>query len=175
MLVHKEEHILLEQSVINLWHLDYQIDKEYWRNVFYKNIQMGKWHHSVPKRKELYWYQLFIDDKSPLKHLTKSVEKDLNIYGMNNFPRFSYQFPNTILPHHKDEDNGVAINLNLLDTPVTIHLENKPYPYEAAFINVGGVLHGVEKDSNARLILKFFLRHDLEEVYNNLDKIGIIK
>ena len=50
-----------------LWHLNYKIDKEYWRNIFYDNIQDGQWHWCVPKRKELFWYQLFIRDYSPLK------------------------------------------------------------------------------------------------------------
>ena len=152
-----------------LWHLNYKIDKEYWRNVFYENIQDGKWHWSVPKRKELFWYQLMIPDSSPLKSKTKSVEMDLGIYGMNNFPRFSYQFPNTKLKHHLDEDNMVSINLNLLDTIPTIHIEHKPYPYEACFVDVGHKEHGVEKDPNHRLILKFCLRHPLEEVYKRLD------
>jgi len=158
-----------------LWHLDYEIDKEYWRNVFYENIQEGQWHWSVPKRKELYWYQLFIRDNSPLKELTRNVEMDLGIYGMNNFPRFSYQFPNTSLSHHFDEDNMVSINLNLLETIPIIHIEHKSYPYNAIFVDVGHRPHGVEPDPNSRLILKFCLRHPLEEVYDRLDKFGLIK
>ena len=158
----------------SLWHLNYEIDKEYWKDIFYKNIQKGQWHHSVPKRKELFWYQLFIRDNSPLKKITKSLEMDLGIYGMNNFPRFSYQFPNTKLKHHLDEDNMVSINLNLLDTIPTIHIEHKPYPYEACFVDVGHKEHGVEKDPNHRLILKFCLRHPLEEVYKRLDNLGWI-
>lgn len=35
-------------------------------------------------------------------------------------------------------------------------------------------MHGVEKDSNHRLILKFCLRHSYEEVYDRLNKFGLI-
>ena len=158
----------------NLIHLDYQIDKEKWRGIFYDNIQKGQWHWSVPKRQELFWYQLMIRDDSPLKELTREVEMHLNIHGMDNFPRFSYQFPNTLLKHHKDEDDMVSININLLDTVPIIHIEHQPYPYECAFVQVGQKMHGVEKDSNHRLILKFCLRHSYEEVYDRLNKFGLI-
>ena len=158
----------------NLVHLDYQIDKEKWRGIFYDNIQKGQWHWSVPKRQELFWYQLMIRDDSPLKELTREVEMHLNIHGMDNFPRFSYQFPNTLLKHHKDEDDMVSININLLDTVPIIHIEHQPYPYECAFVQVGQKMHGVEKDSNHRLILKFCLRHSYEEVYDRLNKFGLI-
>lgn len=158
----------------NLIHLDYEIDKPKWRDIFYENIQKGQWHWSVPRRQELFWYQLMIHDNSPLKELTKEVEMDLNIYGMNNFPRFSYQFPNTLLQHHKDEDNMVSININLLDTVPVIHIEHEPYPYECTLIQVGQKMHGVEPDPNHRLILKFCLRHSYEEVYERLDKFSLI-
>ncbi len=159
-----------------IYHLNYQIDKKYYRNMFYDNIQKyGQWHWSNIRDKKLWWYQLFIKDNHPLKKSLKEIENDLNIYGLNNFPRFSYQFPNTVLGHHTDEDKLVSINLNLLDTTPVIHLEHKPYPYEAIFVNVGNIMHGVEKDPNARLILKFALRHPWEEIYEILDKKNLIK
>lgn len=157
-----------------LVHLDYDIDKERYRNLFYDNIQKGQWHWSVPKRKELYWYQLFIPDGHELKNELHDVEQELGIYEMNNYPRFSYQFPNTKLGHHKDEDNMVSININLLDTTPVIHLEHEPHPYEAILVDVGGKMHGVEKDNNPRLILKFCLRHPWDEVYERLDNRGLI-
>lgn len=155
-------------------HIDYEIDKKKYRDLFYDNVQMGQWHWSVPKRQELFWYQLFIKDDHPLKPIVQDVERDLNIYGMNNFPRFSYQFPNTRLSHHMDEDQMVSINVNLLDTTPIIHLEHKPYPYQCALFDVGHVMHGVEPDSNCRLILKFCLRHTYEEVKERLDKFDLI-
>ena len=156
-------------------HIDYEIDKKKYRDIFYTNIQRGQWHWSVPKRQELFWYQLMIPDGHDMKPLLEDVERDLNIHGMNNFPRFSYQFPNTILPHHRDEDNMVSININLLDTTPIIHIENKPYTYECALIDVGGRMHGVESDTNHRLILKFCLRHKWEEVVDRLDRFGLIQ
>ena len=155
-------------------HVDYDIDKKKYRDMFYDNIQRGQWHWSVPKRQEPFWYQLMIPDGHDIKPLLEDVERDLNIHGMNNFPRFSYQFPNTILPHHRDEDNMVSININLLDTTPTIHIEHKPHEYECALIDVGGRMHGVESDKNHRLILKFCLRHKWEEVIERLDMFGLL-
>jgi hypothetical protein len=155
-------------------HLDYEIDKNKYKKIFYDNIQRGQWHWSVPKRQELFWYQLMIPDGHDLKPLIEDVERDLNIHGMNNFPRYSYQFPNTKLKHHRDEDNMVSININLFDTTPVIHIENKPYSYECALIDVGGKLHGVEPDPNHRLILKFCLRHKWDEVVKRLDQFGLI-
>lgn len=155
-------------------HLDYEIDKEKYRDVFYSNIQRGQWHWSVPKRRELFWYQLMIPDGHDMKPLIEPVERELNIHGMNNFPRFSYQFPNTLLRHHRDEDNLVSININLLDTTPIIHIDHEPYPYECALIDVGGKSHGVEPDPNHRLILKFCLRHKWDEVVDRLDQFGLI-
>ena len=155
-------------------HLSYEIDKEKYRNIFYDNIQRGQWHWSVPKRQELFWYQLMIPDGHDMKPLIEPVERELNIHGMNNFPRFSYQFPNTLLRHHKDEDDMVAININLLDSIPRIHLEHNPYAYQCALIDVGHIEHGVEPDSSPRLILKFAIRHPYEEVYERLDKFGLL-
>ena len=159
---------------MKLLHLDYEIDKKKYRDIFYDNIQRGQWHWSVAKRQELFWYQLFIPDGHDMKPLFENVEKELNIFKMNNYPRFSYQFPNSLLPHHVDEDNMVSININLFDTIPIIHIDHEPYPYECAFIDVGHKMHGGEKDTNARLILKFCLRHPYEEVYERLDKFGLL-
>ena len=155
-------------------HLKYDIDKKRYRNMFYDNIQRGQWHWRCIPRRELFWYQLFIRDESDLKPLLKDIEHDLNIYGMNNYPRFSYQFPNTTLLHHKDEDNMVSININLLDTTPTIHIEHKPYSYQCALIDVGHHEHGVEPDSNHRLILKFCLRHPWNDVVEKLNDKGLL-
>ena len=155
-------------------HIDYSIDKKKYRDIFYENInKYGQWHWLCPKRQELFWYQMFVKDDHPLKPMLSEVEHDLNIVSMNNYPRFSYQFPNTRLGHHQDEDNMVSININLFDTIPIIHIENEPYPYECALIDVGSLMHGVEPDVNHRLILKFCLRHPYEEVYERLDKFGL--
>ena len=156
-------------------HLDYDIDKNKYRDLFYNSIQKyGQWHWSNVRDQRLWWYQLFIKDDHPLKKEMLPVEEDLNILGMNNYPRFRYQFPNTTLPHHLDEDEMVSININLLDTTPVIHLNHEPYPYEAALVDVGHVMHGVESDPNERLILKFCLRHPLSEVEDRLNDVGLI-
>jgi len=164
---------------MSLWHIDYEIDKEYWRNIFYENLDYGKWHYTCASRKSLYWFHLMMFNDDKLKKIVKPLEQDLNIYGLNNAPRFSYLFPNQKVEHHLDDqvkkEFGVKININLLDTEITIHMEHKPYQYEAALIDVGHVMHGVEKDPNARLTIGFFLRHPLEEVYERLDKFSLIK
>jgi len=158
-----------------LIHLDYEIDKKRWKDIFYNNIQeYGQWHWSCPKDQNLYWYQLFIKDDHPLKKFTVDVERELGIYGMNNYPRFSYQFKHTKLDHHLDEDNMISININLFDETPIIHIDHKPYPYECALIDVGHFMHGVEPVPYDRLILKFCLRHPWEEVYERLDKFGLI-
>ena len=156
-------------------HVDYEIDKNKYRDIFYENInKYGQWHWLCPKRQELFWYQMFVKDDHPLKPMIREVEHDLNIAHMNNYPRFSYQFPNTKLGQHRDEDNIVSININLFETIPIIHVENHPYPYECALIDVGSLMHGVEPDANHRLILKFCLRHPYEEVYERLDKFGLL-
>jgi hypothetical protein len=159
----------------HLFHLNYKIDKEKYRNIFYENIQLGRWHWSCSEYQILYWYQLFIQDDHKLKPVIQEVESDLNILGLNNFPRFSYQFPNSKLPHHKDEDDIVSININLFETTPTIHIEHKPVDYEAILVNVGAVEHGVEPDPNPRLILKFCLRHDWDLVYNRLKEKELVR
>jgi len=115
------------------------------------------------------WWKVF-----NISHLTEDVERELNIYGLDTFPRFSYQFPNTLLPHHKDEDQMVAININLLNTTPIIHIDHKPYAYESCFVDVGDLMHGVEPDVNERLILKFAIRHSWEEVLERLDKFNLV-
>ena len=151
------------------------LDKKKYRDIFYDNVQSGQWHWSVPKRQELFWFQLFIQDNHKLKPLFKDLEEHLGIYGMNNFPRFSYQFPSSYLEPHLDEDNMVAININLLDSTPIIHIRGKPFTYEAALINVGKVEHSVEPDPNPRLILKFCLRHEFQEVYSKLKERKLIR
>jgi len=158
----------------NLIHLDYDINKKKYRDIFFDNIQKGQWHWMVPKKQDPFWYQLFIRDDSELKPLFADIEKELNIFGMNNFPRFSYQFRDTRLEPHTDEDKMVSININLFDTTPIIHIEGEPYKYECAFIDVGHCMHSVEPDPNDRLILKFCLRHPWEEVYKRLDERGLL-
>lgn len=161
---------------MSLFHLDYEIDKKFWKDLFYEHANCGHWHHTCMIRQELYWWQILIrpDHNSHLLKFTDEIAKDLNIHGMDNYPRLNYTYPNRYLPHHVDPDNMIAININLMETTPTIHIEHKPYPYECALIDVGGKMHGIEKEPNDRLILKFCLRHPWNEVYERLDKRGLI-
>lgn len=159
-----------------IWHLDYEIDKQKWQQLFWDHIQEGQWHWSVPKLRYMYWYQLFSGPgKEWFDEASLRVERDLNIVGMNNYPRFSYQLANTRLRPHIDEDKIVAININLMDSAPTIHLLGEPYQYECALINVGEVEHSVEPEPTDRLILKYCLRHPLEEIMERLDKVGLLQ
>lgn len=169
-------YFLNNKYCMRFFHLKYQIDKVYWRNLFYNNINhdQGRWHDSAVESQNLYWFQRFIQDDDPLKEESLKVEKDLNIVGLNNFPRFSYQFRGSLLRHHVDEDNMVSININLFDTIPVIHLEHQPHSYECAFIDVGDIRHGVQPDTNDRLILKYCIRHPWKEVYDRLDAAGLI-
>jgi len=165
---------------MSLVHIDYSIDKEKYQNIFWENVNDGCWHHScvMGSRRELYWWRILIREKNNrnthLLKFTDEIAKDLNIYGMDNYPRFNYYFPNRGLPPHNDPDNMVAININLFDTIPKIFVEDIEYPYECALINVGGKIHGFYPDPNYRLILKFCLRHPWDEVYERLDKFGLI-
>ena len=76
--------------MIMIQHVDYEIDKKKYRDIFYDNInKYGQWHWLCPKRQELFWYQMFVKDDHPLKPMIREVEHDLNIAHMNNYPRFS--------------------------------------------------------------------------------------
>ena len=165
---------------MSIIHIDYNIDKKKYQDVFWNNKDSGSWHHTCVSeyRRDLYWWRILIDDKRNWnKHLltyTDEVAKDLNIHGMDNYPRFNYYFPNHELPNHLDPDNMIAININLLDTIPSIRMEDTLHPYECALIDVGGISHGIKADTNPRLILKFCLRHSWEEVYERLDSKGLI-
>jgi len=148
-------------------HLNINIDKEKYRNHFWSIYQTGEWHECTPP--SLFWWKVY-----KISNFTKELETELNIKGLNNFPRYSYQIPNTLLEYHVDEDDITSINLNLLDNSPTIHINYKPYIYETCLFHAGGTPHGVEPDPFPRLILKFAIRHPWDEVYERLDKFNLI-
>ena len=159
---------------MKFFHLDYNIDKKRYRDIFWKNYRDGRWHTFDPPK--MIWWKLFLMHCDGGQTLVEDVEKDLNILGLNTFPRFSYQFPHTTLQAHYDEDNMTGINLNLLeDSKPTIHLEGKPHEYESCVVHVGGIKHSVESDPNPRLILKFAIRHPWEEVILRLSEVNLIR
>lgn len=164
---------------MKLYHLDYRIDKKKYRKVFFDNYKHGRWHDSLPDEiypePRLCWWKLYCESGSWRKELVKEVEYDLNIIGLNNFPRFSYYTPHARLRLHLDEDNMCIILLNLnLDYKPKILLENADIEYESLFMHAGSILHGLNPIPEPRLILKFAIRHPWDEVYERLDKFSLI-
>ena len=75
---------------------------------------------------------------------------------------------------HIDEDRIVAINLNLFEETPEIILEGKTFSYENALIDVGTKVHSVIAKEKPRLVLKYAIRNKWEDIYNILDKKGLI-
>lgn len=150
-------------------HLKYKLDKELLRKHFFENFSKAM-HHKTAKSEIKFWYKMFYENE-----VTEPIIQELNLKDLDIIPRFSYQLKNTRLPLHIDIDRIVGINLNLLDTPVTIHINGRPYEYEAALIDVGTKLHSVEPISNDRLVLKLAIRNSWEEVYSRLKSADLLK
>jgi hypothetical protein len=90
-------------------------------------------------------------------------------------PRFSYQLKNTRLNSHIDIDRIVGINLNLMsDHIATIHLQNVAYEYECALIDVGSIVHSVERVPFDRLVLKLAIRESWDKIYTILKEKNMI-
>lgn len=117
------------------------------------------------------WWKLF----KGVHEATIDLQHELNIYGMDNHPRYQFQFANQTLPYHIDEDHLTGILLNLREEDCTIDILGKSFDYQAAVAHVGGQLHRVRADPNDRLVLKFSIRHPWEEVLERLDKNNLVK
>ena len=90
-------------------HLNYTIEKSYYKKYFFDNYDKGDWHRRGDKVLKIWWKMFDIDE------VVKPITYDLGIEKLNIKPRFSYQLPNTSLMSHIDEDRIVAINLNLFE------------------------------------------------------------
>jgi hypothetical protein len=149
-------------------HLKYNIDKEFFRNQFWKKYDNGFWH--VEQGKELkFWWKVF-----GIKDIVTPIILDLGLERMDIIPRFSYQLENTRLPDHIDIDRIVGINFNLQQETPSIHLNGKEYSYESCLVDVGAILHSVESVHYPRLVLKLAIREKWADVYEILDKRGLI-
>ena len=142
-----------------IWHLDYKIDKEFHTKNFWDNYDIGEFHPKVPT-----WWRIFKNIQAD------NIISDLNLEGLNVFPRYSYQFKNTLLPAHIDEDEIIGVNFNLMPHPITIHLLGEPYEYETAVVDVGHVEHSVQPAPYNRLVLKFAIRAPLEQVLERINE-----
>jgi len=153
---------------MNCFHIDYKIDKEKYRKMFWDRYTEGKWYEF--KNQRMCWWKVYGIEK-----LVEDVAKDLNIHGMNNFPRFAYLFQNNNIESHVDEDHmtSIMINLNSDYTP-TMHVEGIPIQYECLLFENGELFHTVEPRPVNTLMLKFCIRHPWSEVYNRLDALGYI-
>jgi hypothetical protein len=149
-------------------HLNYSIDKNFFRNQFWKKYDNGFWH--VEKGKELkFWWKVF-----GIRDIIVPIISDLGLENMDIIPRFSYQLENTRLPDHIDIDRIVGINFNLQPETPSIHLKGKEYPYECCLVDVGAILHSVESVQFPRLVLKLAIREKWADVYKILDEKGLI-
>lgn len=162
-----------------LCEIDYKIDKDKYSKLYWDNEHLGSWHPgSDPEH--LFWWRVFVSDQNnvnrheQLAKYTDLVAEDLNIQGMDNYPRFNYYHANHRLAPHTDDDNIVAININLLNTVPVVHVGDAPHSFECLLLNVGKVTHSIEPDPNPRLTLKFCLRHPWEEVCERLDAKGLL-
>lgn len=153
---------------MNCYHIDYKIDKEKYRKLFWEKYTTGKWYEFQNPR--MCWWKVF-----GIQKFVEEVEKDLNIYGLNTKPRFAYLFAGHGLEYHVDEDHMTSIMINLLDGPSPImHVEDVPVSYECLLFHNGELFHHVEPRKEDSLMLKFCIRHSWEEIYERLDKLGLI-
>lgn len=149
-------------------HLDYQIDKEHYKKMFFDRYDTGGYHKEGDVVLK-YWYKVF-----DIEQLVMPITKDLGIEDLYTKPRFSYQFPNSTLPDHIDQDRIVGINLNLMPNSPSITIDNKAFEYENCLVDVGSKVHCVKADENPRLVLKYAIRSNWSEMFNRLNKRGLI-
>lgn len=150
-------------------HLNYTLDKKIFRDYFFENFSKAR-HHKTAGSELPFWYKLF-----GIEDLTKEIIVDLNLGGLQVLPRFSYQLKNTRLGPHIDIDRIVGINLNLMDQPLVIHINGKPYEYDSALIDVGTKLHSVEPIVEDRLVLKLAIRNSWADIYSRLKEKNCLK
>ena len=149
-------------------HLDYQIDKEHYKKMFFDRYDTGGYHKEGDVVLK-YWYKIF-----NIENLVMPITKDLGIEDLYTRPRFSYQFPNSTLPEHIDQERIVGLNLNLMPNAPSIIIDNKSYEYENCLVDVGSKVHKVNADDSPRLVLKYAIRSNWNEMYSRLNKRGLI-
>jgi len=149
-------------------HLNYQVDKEYYRNIFYQKQETGGWHKEGDVILDYWWKVFDIDDD------VMPITKDLGIDHLVTKPRFSYQLPNSTLPNHIDQDRIIGININLMPILPTVIINKKLYKYDSCLIDVGSKIHSVKSNNHPRLVLKYAIRSTWNEIYSILNNRGLI-
>lgn len=149
-------------------HLNYEVNKEHYKKIFFDRYDTGGWHKEGDVVLD-YWWKVFNIDNEVMP-----ITKDLGIEDLVTKPRFSYQFPNSTLPSHIDQDRIIGININLMPTSPVIIINNKSYQYENCLVDVGSKIHSVIADNNPRLVLKYAIRSTWSEIYNRLNTRGLI-
>jgi|TARA_B110000902_G_C14280391_1_gene576566 hypothetical protein len=155
---------------MNLIHLNYKIDKAKYTKIFYDIHQRGEWYQWKQFDAKLSWWKVYLENDSDIRHLTKEVEQDLGIWGMETYPRFAYLFSNNNVPPHVDEDDMTCIQINLFDINPIIVVEDKEIPYECLLLENGKLQHWVDPVPYDRLMLKFCMRYPWEEVLSKIPK-----
>lgn len=150
-------------------HINYSLDKAYFRDYFFRNISKAQ-HHKNEASELKFWFKMF-----GINDVVEEVISDLNLVGLDIIPRFSYQLANTRLPPHIDIDRIVGININLMEDSAVIHINDIPYSYECALVDVGTKLHSVEPTDKERLVLKLAIRESWADVYDRLKSKNLLQ
>ena len=56
----------------------------------------------------------------------------------------------------------------------SITIDNRSYEYENCLVDVGSKVHSVKSDESPRLVLKYAIRSNWNEMYKRLDIRGLI-
>jgi len=156
-------------------HLNYQIDKKYFREYFWENFDKGQYHVSYDENGQVktihqFWWMLF-----GLEKITKDIMYDLGIIDMNVLPRFSFIKSTCGLKPHVDIDRIVGINFNIMENNVPeLTFGDHTVYYDSLLADVGSTIHQVKPVNYNRLILKFAIREPYQDVMESLDKRNLI-
>ena len=113
---------------IMIWHLKYNIDKEYFEDYYHTNKQKGWWkearHEGIMYDTGALFHLFHIDD------IAGPVIKDLNLEGLHIKPRFRYSIPGYGQDEHIDIDNVLGINFNVFKEPIYLIMNGEQHYYE---------------------------------------------
>ena len=85
------------------------------------------------------------------------ITKDLGIDDLYTRPRFSYQFPNSTLPEHIDQDRIIGLNINFIDFEINFGSPSSQWWLQLSNAIVFGVMFSFAKICGADGILNVTL------------------